>query len=240
MNPKNKRTLFLTSTICIILSIVAFALSHMGGASNENYILLYVIAVLLNIVLNLALSIKIASTNGAKALVSLGKWIMPIAGVVYLIPQVYSVLFPAKTMQDTYWYVFIGILFIVSGNYFPKNHINPYIGLKFPWLFNDEEGWYKTHRLGSYTWILAGIVSILHPLHNLVFVTVPLIIFLVGIVPLVYAEKVNGVWEQRLRIHYNCVGTIEIPSALPLPTPDVSVNTRKGVVVNYAPCDVAI
>ena len=43
MNPKNKRTLFLTSTICIILSIVAFALSHMGGASNENYILLYVI-----------------------------------------------------------------------------------------------------------------------------------------------------------------------------------------------------
>ena len=54
------------------------------------------------------------------------------------------------------------------------------------------------------------------------------------------AEKVNGVWEQRLRIHYNCVGTIEIPSALPLPTPDVSVNTRKGVVVNYAPCDAAI
>ena len=54
------------------------------------------------------------------------------------------------------------------------------------------------------------------------------------------AEKVNGIWEQRLRIHYNCVGTIEIPSALPLPTPDVSVNTRKGVVVNYAPCDVAI
>lgn len=99
MNPKNKRTLFLTSTICIILSIVAFALSHMGEASNENYILLYVIAVLLNIVLNLALSIKIASTNGAKALVSLGKWIMPIAGVVYLIPQVYSVLFPAKTID---------------------------------------------------------------------------------------------------------------------------------------------
>ena len=54
------------------------------------------------------------------------------------------------------------------------------------------------------------------------------------------AEKVNGIWEQRLRIHYNCVGTIEIPSTLPLPTPDVSVNTRKGVAVNYAPCDIAI
>ena len=43
------------------------------------------------------------------------------------------------------------------------------------------------------------------------------------------AEKIDGVWEQRLRIHYNCVGTIEIPTVLPLPIPEVSVNTRKGV-----------
>ena len=39
------------------------------------------------------------------------------------------------------------------------------------------------------------------------------------------AEKIDGVWEQRLRIHYNCVGTIEIPTVLPLPIPEVSVNT---------------
>ena len=54
------------------------------------------------------------------------------------------------------------------------------------------------------------------------------------------AEKIDGVWEQRLRIHYNCVGTIEIPTVLPLPIPEVSVNTRKGVVVNYAPCERAV
>ena len=54
------------------------------------------------------------------------------------------------------------------------------------------------------------------------------------------AEKIDGVWEQRLRIHYNCVGTIEIPPVLPLPIPEVSVNTRKGVVVNYAPCELAV
>ena len=53
------------------------------------------------------------------------------------------------------------------------------------------------------------------------------------------AEKVDGVWEQRLRIHYNCVGVIEIPDLIPLPTPEVSVNTRKGVVVNYAPSTIA-
>ena len=54
------------------------------------------------------------------------------------------------------------------------------------------------------------------------------------------AEKIDGVWEQRLRIHYNCVRTIEIPTVLPLPIPEVAVNTRKGVVVNYAPCELAV
>lgn len=48
------------------------------------------------------------------------------------------------------------------------------------------------------------------------------------------AEKVDGVWHQRLIIHYNCVGSIEIPEVLPLPAPEVSVNTRKGVTVSYA------
>lgn len=187
MEQKNKRTLILTTVICIFLSLTTFLLAKIGYESAESYLLLYVIAVLLNIVLNLGLSIKIASTNGAKTLVSLGKWIMPIVGFTYLIPQIYSMLFPDQSILDSFVYVLIGVLFIISGNYFPKNHVNPYIGLKFPWLFNDEEGWYKTHKLGSYTWILAGIACILHPLHNLAYVTVPLVIFLVGVIPLIYS-----------------------------------------------------
>lgn len=53
------------------------------------------------------------------------------------------------------------------------------------------------------------------------------------------AEKIDGVWEQRLRIHYNCVGEIIIPKMLPLPIPDVTVDTRKGVFVNYIPAEIA-
>ena len=53
------------------------------------------------------------------------------------------------------------------------------------------------------------------------------------------AEKIDGVWEQQLRIHYNCVGEITIPKMLPLPIPDVTVNTRKGVFVNYTPAEIA-
>ena len=132
MNQKNKHTLILTTALCILLSLAVLVLSNIGGGNAESYILLYVIAVLLNIVLNIVLSMKVASTNGAKALVSLGKWIMPIMGFTYLIPQIYSLLFPEHSILDSFVYVFVGILFIISGNYFPKNHINPYIGLKFP------------------------------------------------------------------------------------------------------------
>ncbi len=54
------------------------------------------------------------------------------------------------------------------------------------------------------------------------------------------AEKNDGIWEQHLVIHYNCVGAIFIPGVFPLPAPQVSVNTRKGVVVNYAPNQLAV
>ena len=54
------------------------------------------------------------------------------------------------------------------------------------------------------------------------------------------AEKIDGEWVQHLTIYYNCVGAIFIPEVFPLPVPEVSVNTRKGVVVNYAPCHIAI
>ena len=53
------------------------------------------------------------------------------------------------------------------------------------------------------------------------------------------AEKVDGVWQQKLTIHYHCVGVVSIPQALPLPMPDITMNTRKGVYVSYVPAEKA-
>lgn len=53
------------------------------------------------------------------------------------------------------------------------------------------------------------------------------------------AEKVDGVWQQKLSIHYHCVGIVSIPQALPLPMPDITMNTRKGVYVSYVPAEKA-
>ena len=51
------------------------------------------------------------------------------------------------------------------------------------------------------------------------------------------AEKIDGEWVQRLRIHYNCVGGMNIPNEPALPIPAVTVNTRKGVFVSYTTDD---
>ena len=51
------------------------------------------------------------------------------------------------------------------------------------------------------------------------------------------AEKIDGECVQRLRIHYNCVGEMNIPNEPALPIPAVTVNTRKGVFVSYTTDD---
>ena len=47
------------------------------------------------------------------------------------------------------------------------------------------------------------------------------------------SEKIDGVHQQKLTIHYNCVGAIDIPEKLTLP--DIIINTRKGVNISYTP-----
>ena len=54
------------------------------------------------------------------------------------------------------------------------------------------------------------------------------------------AEKVDGEHRQKLTIHYNCIGSIEIPNVISIPYPDVRMETRKGVVVSYSPMREAV
>ena len=50
------------------------------------------------------------------------------------------------------------------------------------------------------------------------------------------SEKIDGKTVQRLTIHYTCVGVIDIPDLDKIPENNVSVHTRQGVDVHYAPC----
>lgn len=51
-----------------------------------------------------------------------------------------------------------------------------------------------------------------------------------------HAEKlISGETVQIITIYWNCIGAIEIPKLPKLPDVDVTVNTRRGVNIKYAP-----
>ena len=55
-----------------------------------------------------------------------------------------------------------------------------------------------------------------------------------------HAEKQDGVTNQRVDIHYNCIGAFDVPDRRKIPEADMIVETRKGVALSYAPEQVAV
>lgn len=57
--------------------------------------------------------------------------------------------------------IFLGVLFIVIGNYLPKCKQNYTIGIRVMWALEDEENWAATHRFASRLWVGCGVVILL-------------------------------------------------------------------------------
>jgi len=56
---------------------------------------------------------------------------------------------------------FIGIAFIVIGNLLTRLRPNWFTGIKTPWTLADPVIWKKTHRVGGYLMVAAGIIFII-------------------------------------------------------------------------------
>lgn len=57
----------------------------------------------------------------------------------------------------TFWLgLFMGLLFVVIGNYMPKCPPSYTLGIKLPWTIKDDENWRKTHRLSGPVWMVCG------------------------------------------------------------------------------------
>ena len=55
-----------------------------------------------------------------------------------------------------------------------------------------------------------------------------------------HAEKQDGITNQRIVIHYNCIGAFDVPDRRKIPEADIIMETRKGVALSYAPTQIAI
>lgn len=93
----------------------------------------------------------------------------------------------------------IGILFVIIGNYLTKVPKNFFMGIRTPWTLSSDEVWYKTHRVGSWTFVVFGALVLLGALLN--WPTGLIIGFLsaAALIPVIYSlivyKKIEGFKE---------------------------------------------
>ena len=56
---------------------------------------------------------------------------------------------------------FMGIVFIILGNYMPTIKSNYFVGIKNPWTLADDLVWRKTHKAGGYVFTITGVLMII-------------------------------------------------------------------------------
>ncbi|MBE6983429.1 MAG: DUF1648 domain-containing protein [Ruminococcaceae bacterium] len=56
---------------------------------------------------------------------------------------------------------FLGVMFIIIGNYMPKTTRNRSMGIKLRWTMGNDENWQKTHRLGGRLQVVSGVLLLI-------------------------------------------------------------------------------
>ncbi|HUQ80377.1 MAG TPA: DUF1648 domain-containing protein [Gemmatimonadaceae bacterium] len=54
----------------------------------------------------------------------------------------------------------VGVLFIVLGNLLPRVRSNFIFGIRTPWTLSSEDVWTRSHRVGGYAMVAAGLMTI--------------------------------------------------------------------------------
>ena len=72
----------------------------------------------------------------------------------------YLTLNPEADIQQLFT-ILIGIVMLGKGNYLPKVPQNYYIGIKTSWALSSPYVWKKTHKMGGYSFAIAGLFMII-------------------------------------------------------------------------------
>lgn len=100
-------------------------------------------------------------------------------------------------MIITEWVMaFMGLLFVIIGNYLPKIKQNHYLGIKLPWTYASEENWNKTHRFGGKVWVVGGIIILLNIFLKVKYLEF-VILFAMVLIPTVYSYLYSRKKEEQ-------------------------------------------
>jgi uncharacterized membrane protein len=81
----------------------------------------------------------------------------------------------------------VGLLFATLGNYLGKTTRNFFLGIRTPWTLASDEVWRRTHRLGGWLMVGAGVALVVMAftgVHQLAFA---LVVGLAVLVPVIYS-----------------------------------------------------
>lgn len=84
-------------------------------------------------------------------------WICPVINLL-LNTLVYATALEYPVSVQIIMPLFMGVLFLLVGNYLPKCKQSYTIGIKLPWTLHNEENWNKTHRFGGKVMVAGSIV----------------------------------------------------------------------------------
>ncbi|MEL7298668.1 MAG: SdpI family protein, partial [Pseudomonadota bacterium] len=90
----------------------------------------------------------------------------------------------------------VGLLFVVLGNYMGKLRKNFFIGIRTPWTLASDEVWARTHRLGGYLFVAAGIGLMLSAFIGMNAWLITTLALGAGLIPVAYSfllyRKIEG------------------------------------------------
>ncbi len=141
--------------------------------------------------------------NQTKKASAMVYWIVP--GIsVYVSLIIYSLSLGLELSYEVLTPAFIGLMFLILGNYMPKCKQNYSLGVKVKWALENEENWYATHRFAGKVWVIAGAVlmfSVLLPAKFIPYIML-VTLFPVAILPVAYSyiyykkQQKSGTYEM--------------------------------------------
>ena len=93
--------------------------------------------------------------NHSEKVLHLVLWIIPVLQLV-LFSITYITALGGDVPMDVVMSLFMGLLFVIIGNYLPKCQQNYTIGIKMSWTLHSEENWNRTHRFAGRLWVICG------------------------------------------------------------------------------------
>jgi hypothetical protein len=205
MSSKNKRTLILTSIVILLPILIGILLWNKlpdSMATHFNFdnaadgyrekwfavIMTPFILLALHLIMAMIIAADPRKKNISSKVYGITIWIIPatsLALAIVIYPYNLGIHFNISLFIG----IFIGITYIIVGNYLPKTRQNYTIGFKLPWTYANEENWNKTNRLSGVINIVIGILIIINAAMGLfnIFYSLLVAVIIGSLIPLGYS-----------------------------------------------------